>query len=280
MDMSDKKSIPEWASKVFARYLDETEKLYDLFRISTRGIATLRGMPGIIKLLAEVDSVDEIQDPKKTEENKKKFEIATREAELAKKEVDNNFPLLHAQALVTIWTLLEASVMEFLEAWIKNQPGAIQIDQIQDLRIRLGEYERQTGDGRFAFIIEQLEQKYARENVRYGYERFEKLLSLFDLSSDIPPKLHKELVECVQVRNCIVHKAGIVDAQLLRTCPWLPYKIGNQIIVDGKKLERYYNATTSYITIMICRVGQNCGIDMHESLDKTTDRWIQMPEGS
>jgi hypothetical protein len=276
----EKKGAPEWALKPFTRYLDEVDKLHDLFTISTRGIAVLRGMPKLIETLAEVGANSESDlDEGKAKKDKEKLENSKREAKLAQAEVDSGFPLLHAQALVAIWTLLEAAISEFLEAWIKNQPSAIQIDQIQKLQIRLGEYERHVGDSRFAYIVDQLEQKYAKENTRYGYERFEKLLSLFDLRSDIPPRLNKALIEFSQIRNCIVHKAGIVDNQLLHSCPWLTYKIGERIKIDGKVLGTYVSATTSYVTILICRVGINYGKHMQDHMGSTLKKWIN-PEPS
>jgi hypothetical protein len=259
-----------WAMEPFQKFLDSIQHIQDLLVISKRGISLLERMPKLVEVLANQDIQSQGRRKKITKANIRR---AKREAKLARKETATEFSQLHAQVIVAMWTFLEATITEFMEVWIKNEPGAIQIDPIQDLKVRLGEYERHEGDSRYSFIVDQLEVKFARENVRYGYERFEKMMGLFDLSSDIPPKLHKTLVEFSQVRNCIVHRAGVVDMQLLKTCPWLPYKPGDRVATTSDMVVNYSNATAAYVTLIICRVGKKHGKNMGSSVEGVLNEW-------
>lgn len=52
-----------------------------------------------------------------------------------------------------------------------------------------------------------------------GVARFETLLALVELSGAIDEEHRKGLFELQQVRNVIVHRAGIVDRRLREQCP-------------------------------------------------------------
>jgi hypothetical protein len=56
-------------------------------------------------------------------------------------EVDSDFPLLHGQSTIAMWSSLEAWVRSFVANWLANEPEAWQAEAVQKLKIRLGELE-------------------------------------------------------------------------------------------------------------------------------------------
>jgi len=82
-----------------------------IVEISEHGISVLRGMPQIVKVLADVE--DNAQDPISAEN----LERAKKEAELASDEVAKNFPVLHGFSVVALWSWLEHFVKGIVALW-------------------------------------------------------------------------------------------------------------------------------------------------------------------
>ncbi len=171
---NDSHSTPYWATESFKEFIDYVENLEHILRISTKGISMIRGVPKIVEVLAKA-----IEDePPTTYE--KRIEIANKEAELAQREVENGFPLLYSQAIVSLWGSLENLIHIFLEKWLMNEPEALLVNQVQKLRVQLGEYESLDSEERPCYILDLLERDI-QAPLKQGITRFESLLEIFKL---------------------------------------------------------------------------------------------------
>ena len=249
---------PQWALAPFRRFLDQTERLGQIIHLSQTGISMLQGVPRAVEVLANVRGGSD------SDEVRSRLERATREAELAKRELATDFPLVHAQAVVTIWSYLEALSRTFVSEWLRNQPGALSVDEVARIKIKFAEYERLTQEERYLYLFDLLEQELA-SNLRVGVTRFEVLLAPFGLSGPVPDHLSRPIFELGQVRNAIVHRGISVDRRLVVACPWLNLKPGDPISVSGSMLWSYFNAVHEYVTVLIKRVGAYFGVDMEEN---------------
>lgn len=258
-DAAPKIGAPKWASEPFERYFKETETLFDLLRLSQTGISLLRGIPKTIEVLAKYS--DEV-DPS----NEERLEVAKREAKLAQKEIDEGFPLLHNQALITAWTLLESTVKSYVINWIRYNPDAIKIDSIGKIKIELGDYLQLNEDDRPQYIFEIFEREIGRAEPM-GFKRFEKILAPFGMSGPVSEQISQDLYTTANLRNALVHRSAVVDYQLLRKCPYLEMKVGDQIKVSPKQLRTLSNSMHSYVILLICRSGELFGVDMSKERD-------------
>ena len=111
-----KPKAPDWATKPFDRLLSRTETLTRLMYLSTKGISILRAIPKLVDVLAKAKG----EHGSKT--HTARLEEAKKEAELAQREVDQGFPLLHNQAVILTWAFLEGTIKTFICEWIKNVP--------------------------------------------------------------------------------------------------------------------------------------------------------------
>jgi hypothetical protein len=251
----DKPGAPKWATQAFRRFVDESERLVRIVHLCARGIGVLRGMPKVIEVIARVEDKDGEPD------TKVRLAHAREEAELADKEVDQQFPLLHGLGTVALWSLLEAAVLEFVTEWFKNQPDALQTEPVSKLRVRVGDYELSRGDERFSYLAALLDREVSA-GVRNGTERFESLLRPLGLGGPVPKGLAKDIFELGQVRNGVVHRGGRVDRKLSESCPWLDLRPEDELKVSQAMFGRYSAAATQYVVLLICRVGERFGIDM------------------
>lgn len=248
---------PDWATQSFNRFLDQAERLGDVVRLSVRGIGGIRGIPKAVEVLAKVDGKDS------TAEHEQKLAMARKDAELAQREIDADFPIVFSNAIVALWSFLESMVRSTVVAWLQNDSQAFKNDVIAKLRVRLGEYEQLTQEERFHYVAEMLETELAA-GLRNGVERFEAMLKPFGLDGAVPDKLRRDMYEFGQIRNVIVHRGGHADRQLSNACPWLACVVGQELSISGDYFNRYGAAAHSYVLLLICRVAEHFGKNMAE----------------
>lgn len=245
--------IPKWALLTVRRFISGADHLYSFTLLTMQGVSFLRGLPELDEALARSDGASG-----PTQEVEREREEGEKAAKLAHHEVDGGFPLLHAQGVVTLWSQLESLVRTLVADWLEADPGALTNDKVAGLKVKLGDYASRSGRDRVEFVVDLLEREKAA-GLRAGANRFESLLACVSLDGPLTKSLRDELWELAQVRNAIAHRAGIADAQLIESCPWLGHEIGDAVRVDHGRFRRYHDAACSYALILMARVGLKFG---------------------
>ncbi len=265
-----KSKAKQWKIDLFKRFLSQVERLEHVLHLSMQGISTLRGMPKVIEALAAYEAG--IDNPKS---NSKTRQISPEEAnliaELAKHEVDSGFPLLHANAAVNLWSLLDALIHSYMCNWIATTPESLSRAPIDRLRIKIGEYEKLKGNDRVAYIVDLLEKELSA-GLPYGAKRFEKMLAVCEMSGKVSASIRRDILELAQVRNVILHCNSVIDQQFVDSCPWVKLSSGDELVVTHRMFQRYSEAVHIYATELICRAAEGDGVDMSESRAKLNER--------
>jgi hypothetical protein len=274
----ERKGLPDWAKAPFHRFLDQLEQVSQLVHLSAHGIAMITALPKAIEVLADTeDLVADAQEefakeggdstepkPQETSDSKdQRLKRAREEAELAQREVDNEFPLLHAQAAISIWAALEALIHSFLAGWLTNEPSAKDVEEVRKLRIRLWEYDAMDMQERCLHTVALLDQELGTP-LSHGVTRFERLLAPFGLAGSVDDDVKKALFEMNHVRNVLVHREGIADRRLAEACPWLQVKPGDPVVVRHETFARYAGAAHDYVLELIQRVRERFGLKRYE----------------
>ncbi|MBI3409737.1 MAG: hypothetical protein HY040_15460 [Planctomycetes bacterium] len=225
--------------------------------MSIRGITMFRAMPQLVAAVAKAEGRSE------HDETATELANAERHAAFAEHEANNGFPVLHANTALAVWSHLEAGIRLFLARWLQYEKAPFEIDAIQRLRVKIGEYERLQGEDRYFYIIDRLEQETAAP-LRCGTSRFEVLLETFGLSGKLDADVQRDLFELNQVRNCLLHRAGRADRRLVDACPWLALEVGQQFKVTHDVTKQYIASAMHYATELVCRIGEHFGVDMAE----------------
>ncbi|MGP8175791.1 MAG: hypothetical protein ACLP7O_14760 [Terracidiphilus sp.] len=243
--------LPAWIHELFNDFLDHQENIGLVLHLSMNGISMLRGRHQAMKVLSELG-----EDPTISSED---IERAEKERDLAQKELDNDFPLLHEQATVAAWSSLEALIRRFVALWLSNRPEAWQTEQIGRLKVRVGDYESLSQIDRCLWITDLLDQEVAGP-LRNGVSRFECLLQPFGLGGSLPEDIQKQLFELSQIRHVIVHRRSKADKRLLDACSWLPFKLGDRVRVTHGMWTAYDGAVGAYVLELIQRIRVKYGI--------------------
>jgi hypothetical protein len=248
---------PNWALQPFKDFLDYSERLNVLLDLSIRGISMIRATPKMVEALAS--AYDAAPDPSAPERIAHAKEMAT----LAQREVDDGFPVLFAQATVSLWGALENMVRLFVVRWMENAPDALKAKAILGLKVKIGEYESLKGEDRFFYILDQLERE-GSVPLRQGINRFEDLLEPFGLSGEVPREIRDGMFEMNHVRNLIMHRRSVADRRFVEACPFLGIAAGETVALGRKKYSKYLACVHHYALTLIARVGEHFGSDMSQ----------------
>lgn len=249
------RKLPGWVTDHFKESLNSLELLMQITDISARGISALRGMPKIVKILADVEGNSDHPD------SVKKLDRAQKEAELASTEVERGFPVLHGFAVVALWSWMEHLVKGFVALWLAGRRDAMDVPAVQKLRVRLSEYLKLQKSEQANFLVELLEQELAN-SLKRGATRFESLLQPFGLSFQLPDGCGETIFELQQIRNAIAHRNGRADRRLRSECPWLKLKVNQPVLVSHKMLNAYYDAAGKYLLVFLYQVGDVYSVDL------------------
>ena len=257
------KRVPQWVRNHFNQTLDTHQSLFDLIGISRSGVAMLVTMPKVVRYLAETDGKGDHP------ATKLQIEDAEKRAELAKQELSEDFPVLHALAVVQTWSMTENLIKGLLTHWIINHKDSYALPAIHKLRIRLGEFVNQSEIEQAEYVVELLEQDLG-STFKGGVQRFESMLQPFSLSGPVPDECSKVMFELQHVRNSIAHRNGIVDRRLRDACPWLAMPTGTRLRVSRVMLAGYASAAIEYLLMVLYRVGDTYGVDRPPSSERPT----------
>lgn len=169
---------------------------------------------------------------------------------LAAKEIAAELPLLHAAASVLIWGALEAAFRDFLVRWLVAYPIARTVQELNNIRIKVAEYERLEGEDRMRYLVGLLERELAVA-LKPGVGRFDCMLKPFGINPRISDEQRRDLNELAAIRNAIVHRAGIADDRLIQLCPWLKFEIGEPVLIGRATFLRYVDATSAYAASLV-----------------------------
>lgn len=245
--------IPDWSRELFTEFLDHQRALNDVLRLSTMGISMIRGVPNVLKALANVP------DKKPNENEPQRLARAEHDSKLAEREVEQGYPLLYEQATVALWSSLEAVIRTFVARWLEATPAAWDAESIRKLKVRLGDYMALEPFDRCLWVVDLIDQESGGP-LRVGVNRFESLLQPIGLAGDVKESTKKLLFELSNVRHLIVHRRAFVDRRLLLACPWLQVRVGDRLRVTRDMWLGYNKAVAEYALEIIQRLRVVSGV--------------------
>lgn len=196
-------------------------------------------------------------------------------ADLCKIEVDKDFAQLNIQHTVMLYAYLEATIKRFVIAVFKTIDTS-KIKEVCSIKIPLIEFQKLDDDEQFDYLFSQYEKEITVGSL-YSINRFEKLLTPIGFSGVVDKNASKWIFELSQQRNNILHRGGVADRHLITNCPWLKYKINQEITVTTKQLEQYSGAIIYYITVITGRYIKTMH-NQNEEYEKTLNTLINKLE--
>ena len=247
---------PEWATQPLGDFLKYITQLAEVVDLSTAGIQALKSIPVIEGILDELSASEE---KLKTPHEQASREKSRRLAKLAHRESSTGFPLIHAQATVSLWGALEDLIRTFVASWLRQVPAVLVNPPLSTIKVEVGDYEKLSPEEKGLFLADALDRE-VRGPLAHGVTRFEALLKPLGLSGSVPDSLKKDIFELGQVRHLIAHRRGIADRKLMNACPWLNITLGSPFVVSHADFARYYGAVHDYALELTFRIAEHFGV--------------------
>ena len=240
--------VPSWAVMPIETFRTHLRTIDELLHVTMRGLDLVTRFPELISSAPAENLFVE-----------KEIALFKQEAEIAQREHESGYPVIHEQAVVTLWATLEALVRGFLAAWIANWPDCRSADKIRNLKLPFGEYEDLPLEEKPYFVLDLLEESIGCRR-KGGIDRFESVFAVFNMTTSVDADVKKTLFELSHIRHVIVHRSGLADRRLLAWCPWLGYELGDKVRVSHSKYHEYLDASYLYTFEIIQRVRRKYGL--------------------
>jgi len=230
----------------------------------------LQGIPRLLELLMEAQLAETRLEFAERHEKTKK--IARDEAAFAVQQINDGFPQQHASALVTLWAGLEAAIEDMLVGILLNEPDILRRPNFSKTRVTLADFELLEREDRMRFLVSELSQDQGQGGRSRGVDYFEASLAPFDLAGPVDDDVKKLIWTAQNLRNIILHRSSIADRRLIESCPWLPIKAGDAIIVRSDELYGYGRAFAAYVLTIARRLGTRYDVDVDARIRRYEER--------
>jgi hypothetical protein len=256
MTERQKTELPQWACGPVDQFLESARRSNDFYHLTVHGLRVIIHYDNRVDVLtAELEKYDN-EDGLGTRERNSEDEsrkAASKIAEQAKKEVNEGFPILHQQQIVSCWGSLESLIEDLLVAFLANEPTVMKCEQVRRIKVGLSDFGAMSEVERSYYLISEL-QRDLRPPRKHGIDKFEGLRDIFGLSGTLDCNVRRELIEIENIRNVLLHRRGIADKKLLEMCPWLTLSVGDRVPMDEASLTRYTGAVFDYVELLIDRI--------------------------
>ncbi len=249
----DFSSTPKWAQGPCDGLISYLGEAMNTLRVIIIGLRFLPAQPALMEALDNYHLSLGDESERSSEDRVRRVEET---AEFAKAQIEDDFPILHAQGIVSLWSGLEAGVEDLTLTWFQNTEDLRSVAGIEKVRIPMLESRNWSEREYFKFVLDQLESESGL-GLRPGVAKFEAQLALAGLSDRVDPRLKKSLLAMSQVRHLVVHRRGEVDRRFLDQCPWLGYKMGDRVAVSGAQYWDWTNAAITYALQLADRVAKH-----------------------
>ncbi|MCP1726561.1 hypothetical protein J2T60_000526 [Natronospira proteinivora] len=263
MSKAHKPKAPDWALSPLEEFLNRSEHLATVVRLSVQGMSMAKALPKAMEALRRADGENL---------DAELHEKAVRDAEFVEKERSEGFPVVHGQAVLSLWSLLELAVKDLVAAWIKNNPDLLLAPPISSLKMKIGDYLMIEEDERCLFFVDVIERDVGA-GIKNGINRFESLTSTVGLSGVTPRKMNEIFFEFGQVRNALAHQGNRADKKLITNCPWLDLEAGKDLRISSEMFQKYHKVSLTYATLLICRTAERFGVDMQSEREGLFDAY-------
>lgn len=160
----------------------------------------------------------------------------------------SDYSTLHSHSLVSIWGVLESCLENLVVTILMNDADIFQKLTSSGLKIDPSKIASGINEEDARALYQKIENHVrVKGNIVLTYEA---VLSLFDLSAACLQ--HTEsLLSANALRNCIMHRGGIIDKKAINQAPELSLWLGKKYNLTSDDYLKYYDAVTAWLSSLL-----------------------------
>jgi hypothetical protein len=162
--------------------------------------------------------------------------------------IDNDLHELHVPGAIALWASLEVAIEDTAVLILLNDPKA-QIDaSLAGVKLpsRLSVPLDESGARRIFARFEQVSR--GTRNISQAYVH---ILETLGISTSVTPTVLNTVAELNYIRNCILHRGGVVDSRVNEEAPESGLVVGDILHIVQEDYFRYYRAVGSFAQEML-----------------------------
>src|SRR5436305_1446042 len=160
----------------------------------------------------------------------------------------DDFSTINKHSLISIWGAVEVSVEDTVMLVLSKEPTALA--RVSSAGIDISKFAPgPVSEDEARRLFTRLERKL-RENLKVG-DAYIKLLGLLDVSFTCSGHTLSKLEEINSVRNCLLHRGGIIDGRAAQSVGALRPFLGQQIPITQARYLEYYEAVNTFLSAMM-----------------------------
>lgn len=172
-------------------------------------------------------------------------------AKIAREHVATDFATINAHGLVAIWAALESCVEETAVLILMNDSAA-RTRMFNDAGTPKHIDPNDDDEENCRLLIRRWEQAQPR-SASIGH-RFERLLTFFDLGATLDDAVAIPLAEINAIRNCLMHRRGVIDERAVQEAPSLTSRLHQPIVIKRVEFLRYHQVVGDYAVSLMGRI--------------------------
>lgn len=165
-----------------------------------------------------------------------------------KRLAENDFEIINIHSTVNLWSPIEVAVEDTVSLILKNSEDSFHKIGSAGLNINK-KYSWPLDHEELPRLFSSLlVQSRAGKNVGEAYAY---LLEVLGLELDISTRNLHLVSELASVRNCILHRGGIVDEKASQVSDYLQEHLGGKVPISSSKYLEYYDAAAKFILSLL-----------------------------
>lgn len=133
---------------------------------------------------------------------------------VAKREIDEGFPVINAYRTAHLWDMFDVTLSDMFALVFALIPDALKAPTLNHVRVSVAEFEELSKAHRMRLVVKELKRELVRKSTaapKHGVEIYEQILRELAVEGSAPRGFTKLLTELREIRNIVVHNVSIAD---------------------------------------------------------------------
>ena len=166
----------------------------------------------------------------------------------AQERINGDHELIHRNGIVALWAYVEVAIEDTAVLVLTKEPASLALLTAAGIKLPTT-ISLPTMESDARRIYRRLEQ-HARSGVAVA-EGYVQLMAILQISMPLPAKAIETFSEFNYVRNCFLHRGGIVDERAAVEAPTLGLPLGAMIRISSAKYDQYFDAAAELTSALL-----------------------------
>ncbi len=172
----------------------------------------------------------------------------------AKEMISEDFDPINRHGIVGMWVAIEVAIEDTVTLILKKDKFALSL--LSKAGVKLPKSISDPLSENDAHNIYRRLEQFSRKN-RSVAEAYIHSMSVLNIFFTLPTEIIETLSELNYVRNCILHRGGVLDERAHIEAPNLSSHIGKHLKISKEKYLHYYDAVAEFSIELLGGVGES-----------------------